>query len=56
MDEGLYPPRRKIMVQAMNENFFRSPRSINFQLTCNAKCISQTIITPCSNGMNTVTS
>ena len=55
MDEGLYPPRRKIMVQAVNEQFFRAPNNINFQLSSNQKCFNETIIIPYSNGMNIVT-
>lgn len=55
MDEKLYPPRRTARVQATREDFFRSPKDVNFQLTCNGNRVRGKIIIPCSNGMNIIT-
>lgn len=50
MDHGLYPPRRKVRVQANQESFFESSKSLDFHLVCGQKCINGKIIIPSRHG------
>jgi len=46
MDEKLYPPRFKAVVQAKSRNFFRSSKYLHFQLTCGTEIIKGKLVVP----------
>lgn len=46
MDEKLYPPRFKAVVQARSRNFFESSKYLHFQLTCGTEIIKGKLIVP----------
>ena len=51
MDQNLYPPRCKARVKAKHESFFKSSKTIDYQLTNDKKCIAGKIIIPSNKGM-----
>lgn len=46
MDEKLYPPRFKTVVQAKNKDFFESSKYLHFQLTCGSEIIKEKLVVP----------
>ena len=49
MDQKLYPPRRKARVKAGHKGFFKSSRSLDYQLVCGKSYVGKITI-PHSNG------
>ena len=49
MDQKLYPPRRKARVKAEHKSFFKSSRSLDYQLIC-GKSYGGKITIPRSSG------
>ena len=46
MDEKLYPPRFKVVVQAKNRDFFESSKYLYFQLVCGTEIIKGKLVVP----------
>lgn len=46
MDEKLYPPRFKAIVQAKNKDFFESSNYLYYQLTCGTEIIKGKLVVP----------
>ena len=46
MDEKLYPPRFKAIVQARKKDFFATSKYLYFQLTCGSKIIKGKLLVP----------
>ena len=46
MDEKLYPPRFKAIVQAKNKDFFESSNCLYYQLICGAEITKGKLIVP----------
>ena len=46
MDEKLYPPRFKAIVQARNKDFFESSNYLYYQLTCGTEVIKGKLVVP----------